>query len=111
MTRDTIAAGLSILGGLLLWFAAAHYGGRREPWDSELYWTAFYPAAVLLSGIFGLLFPQRPWRWALGVIFSQLVVMAASGSDLGLLPLAAMMLAILSVPAVGAALLGAKLAR
>lgn len=115
ITRDRLAGFLSILTGLLLWFAAAHFGGRREPWDSELYWTLFYPAAVLLSGIFGVLFPDRPWRWALCLIFSQLVVMAASGagpgSNLGLLPLGAVMLAILSVPAIGAALLAAKFSR
>ena len=111
MTRDSLAYTLAILTGLLLWSAASHFGQSREPWDSELYWTLFYPLAVLLSGIFGAAFPQRPWRWALCLIGSQLLVMAASGADLGLLPLGAVMLAILSLPALGAAWLGAKLSR
>ena len=111
MTRDRLATILSILAGLLLWSAAAHVSEKREPWDSELYWTLFYPLAVLLSGIFRAVFAQRPWRWALCVIFAQLAVMAASGSGFGLLPLGAVMLAILSVPAVGAALLAARFFR
>jgi hypothetical protein len=115
MTRDRLAYILSIPAGLLLWSAAAYVSEKREPWDSDLYWTLFYPLAVLLSGIFGAIFGERPWRWALCVIFAQLAVMAASGpgsgSNLGLLPLGAMMLAILSVPAIGLALLAAKLRR
>lgn len=111
MTRDRLAYAFSILAGLLHWSAAAHFGQRREPWDSELYWTLFYPVAVLLCGILGVVFPDRPWRWALCLIFSQLVVMVASGSGFGLLPLGAVMLAILSVPAIGAALLAARFSR
>lgn len=109
MTRDGLAYTLSITTGLLVWVAAAHIGQEREPWDSELYWTLFYPLAVLICGILGAVFPERPWRWAICVIFSQLLVMAGAG--LGLLPLGAVMLAILSVPAAGAAMLAGKLFR
>lgn len=53
MTRDRLAYILSILAGLLPWSAAVYVSEKREPWDSDLYWTLFYPLAVLLSGTSG----------------------------------------------------------
>ncbi len=109
MNRDSFAYVLSILVGLVLWIATAQFVHKREPWDSDLYWTAAYPAAVLLSGLLAFAFPQRSWRWPLCLMFSQLAVMLANGSDLGLLPLGIVVLAILAIPAIGLALLSARL--
>jgi len=111
MTRAALAFMAAAIGGLILWTATAIAGGRAEPWDSEIYWTASYPAALVLSLGLGLAFPDRPWRWALVLIGSQLVVMASSPSDFGLLPLGLIVLAILSVPAAILAGLGAAIRR
>ena len=109
MKHDTPAFALSILTGSLLWIATAQLAHTREPWDSDLYWTAAYPSAVLLSGLLAIAFPQRPWRWALCLMFSQLAVMLATGSGLGLLPMGLVLLAILAIPAIGMALLAGRL--
>ena len=95
--------------GLLFWSMAVVASGRREPWDSEAYWTLYLPLAVFLAFAFGMLFPDRPWRWALAVMLMQLPVMLAGGSGLGLLPLGIMLLLVLSLPAILAAMLGAGL--
>jgi hypothetical protein len=108
--RDTAAAfALSLFAGLLLWSLTAFLSHRREPWDAESYWTIAYPLATLLSAGMAALYPSRPWRWAATIIFSQLAVMLASGSDFSLLPLGLVLLALLSLPAIAAALVAAWL--
>ena len=97
--------------GLALWFATASLGGRTEPWDSGLFWAGSYPLAIVLAGLFGWFFPERPWRWAAILIFSQAPVMFVRGADLGLLPLGLILLGVLSLPAIGLAALGAGLRR
>lgn len=81
--------------------------GRKEPWDWSGYWTVSYPIAIVLSGALGYVFPQRPWRWALVVVFSQMVVMLLGGSGFGLLPLGLVLLGVLSLPAIALAKLAA----
>lgn len=96
------------VGGVALWSATALLGGRAEPWDTGLYWTVSYPLALLAAGFLGYFFPRRPWRWAFLLICSQAVVMIFSGSDFGLLPLGIAMLAILTLPALVLAGIGAR---
>lgn len=102
---------IAIIGGTVLWTLTAALGGRTEPWDTQGYWSFAYPLSIALAALMGYAFPQRPWRWALALTFSQLIVMILGGSGLGLLPLGLILLGILSVPAVVAASLSARFAR
>lgn len=99
----------SFVAGMAFWAAIAVAGGRTEPWDSGLYWAAGYPLALVLAGVLGALFPHRPWRWGLAFTFAQLPVMLVGGSGLGLLPLGLIAMAILAVPPMLTAKLGAWL--
>ena len=96
-------------GGLALWSATALLGGRTEPWDNGSYWTISYPLALIGAAMLGYVFPSRPWRWALVLVYSQVLVMLAAGSGFGLLPLGLVLLAILCLPALALAGLGAHL--
>ena len=109
--NSLLAYALSGLAGLTLWGVTAAMTGRHEPWDTGSYWTVSYPLAVIASGTLGFLFPERPWRWAAVLMLMQLVVMIAMGSDLGLLPLGLILLAVLAAPAALAGVLAAKLRR
>jgi hypothetical protein len=100
---------LSALSGLGLWALTAAATGKHEPWDASSYWIVSYPLAIIGSAILGFFFPQKPWRWAASLMLMQLVVMIATGSDLSLLPLGLVMLAVLSVPPALAGMLAAKL--
>jgi hypothetical protein len=102
---------LSFVLGTALWTATAIAGGRAEPWDSALYWSASYPSALALAAAIGFLFPDRPWRWAVVLVFTQLPVMAVSAPGLGLLPLALVMLGLLSLPAILLAAVAARIRR
>lgn len=102
---------IALFGSLLLWIATAAISGRAEPWDAGFYWILSYPLALVLAGVLGYHHPQRPWRWALVVIYSQMIIMLFSGGSFGLLPLGLIMLGVLSLPAIVAAKLGARWAR
>lgn len=104
MTADKTAYLAALLAGLVLWSLATIAAGGREAWDTGLYWTAAYPAALLICGGLAMLSPIRPWRWPLVVMLAQVPVMLAAGSGLSLLPLGVMLLALLSLPGIAIAL-------
>lgn len=103
-----LAYGIAIVAGTVIWVATSAISGRAEPWDSTIYWTVAYPVAIVLAGLLGYVFPQRPWRWAVVVIFIQAAVMIIAGSGFGLLPLGLILLTVLSLPAVALAWLAAR---
>ena len=94
---------VSAASGLALWGVSALIANETEPWDSPLFWQAFYPLAILMAGVLGFAFPARPWRWAVTFMIMQLPVMLVGGADFGLLPLGLVMLLLLSLPAIGLA--------
>jgi len=79
--------------------------GKREAWDSSIYWTVAYPLSICLAGGLGYWIPEQPWRWGLAVMLAQALVLVTSGSDFGLLPLGLIVFSILALPAVGVAVL------
>jgi hypothetical protein len=93
----------AIAGGAILWIATAVVSGKREAWDSPLYWIAAYPTAIALAGYLGYRVPERPWRWGLAVMLVQAVVLVLSGSGFGLLPLGLIVFSVLALPPMGVA--------
>lgn len=101
----------AIVGGALLWIAAAGISGKTEAWDSSLYWTAAYPLSIGLAGVLGYLAPEKPWRWGLAVMLAQAVVLVFAGSGFGMLPFGLILFSILALPAIGLAYLTARIRR
>jgi hypothetical protein len=98
--------------GAALWLVGAEFTGRREAWDSGLYWTVFYPLAVAACGLLGYLFPERPARSALALFLSQFVVMVLRSGEIGgLAPLGLAMMLVLALPGAAVAKLGAGMKR
>jgi hypothetical protein len=97
--------------GLVLWSATSYISGRAEPWDSSFYWSGSYPLSLLLTGCLGFAFPERTWRWAVAMTFTQLPILLFAGSDFGLLPLGLILLAFLALPAVLTGWIGGRLRR
>jgi hypothetical protein len=94
--------------GAILWLATTAVSGRREAWDSSLYWTVAYPAGVAVAGTLGYLAPDRPWRWALSIMLAQALTLAVAASSFGLLPLGLIVFAVLALPLMGVAALAAR---
>ena len=94
----------AVIGGAVLWLATSIVSGRREAWDSPWYFTLAYPAAMVLAGVLAYRHPDRPWRFALAMMWIQPVVMVfTSGSDLSLLPLGLVMFGLLALPPIAVA--------
>jgi hypothetical protein len=93
--------------GAAIWVAITLATGKREAWDSELYFTVGLPLTYAVSFLLGIV-ARRQWAWA-GVApfsgqFLALLGMAGVGN---LLPLGLFLFAILSLPGVLAAWIGA----
>lgn len=108
-------ASLVTLGvGAVTWIVVAMAGGRREAWDSELYFTAL-PVIGLTTGVVSYLAPARFWRWAFFPFLAQALVMfaqsASGGAGASLLPLGLIVFAILGAFCVIPAAIGAVAGR
>ena len=100
---------VALASGALLWLGTAAVSGRREAWDSPLYWTAAYPLCIALAALFAYLAPERPARWAFSIMLVQpLAMVLASNGDFGLLPLGLILFAILALPPFAAAKVAAS---
>ena len=109
-SNDTQPYVIAIIGGISLWLLTSLISGRAEAWDAPMYWTVTYPLAILLAGMLGYRVPRRAWRWGLAVMLVQApVLVLTSGGSMNLLPLGLALFAILALPAMAAAMFGAKM--
>ncbi len=101
---------VAAVAGMALWIGASALSGRREAWDAPIYWSAAYPAALVLCALLGWLWPRKPWRWALALFLFQFVGMAIRNGELGgLWPLGLILFAVLSLPGMLVAHVAARL--
>lgn len=109
---STLPYALAVIAGSALWVFGSVVSDRREAWDSASYWTIFYPAAIISCGLLGYLFPDRPWRWCIALFTAQFATMAVLAGDIGnLAPLGLILFGVLSLPAIGAAILASRIKR
>jgi len=111
-------ATLTTIGvGAATWIVVAMFGGRREAWDSELFFAAL-PLIGLVAGVVSYFVPARFWRWAFFPFLGQFLVMfvqgVAAGASVALMPFGLIVFAIFgafcTVPAVIGATAGRKAA-
>ena len=107
-------ASLVTLGvGAVTWIAAAVAGGRREAWDSELYFIFVLPVIALTAGLVSYRVPNRTWRWAMFPFAAQAIVMFVQEPMGNLLPIGLIMFlifgAVCLIPARIGAFAGRKL--
>jgi hypothetical protein len=106
-----VLAVLAVVAGAAIWTLVARAGGRREAWDSELYFSAGIPALCLVAALCAFLEPARPWRWGVLPLAGQCAWMFLSQGLGNLWPLGIVASAFLSIPPVLAAVLAAAAAR
>jgi peptidoglycan/LPS O-acetylase OafA/YrhL len=108
----TVPLTIAVVFGAALWFIASALVGKREAWDASAYWALAYPAAILVSGLLGYLYPERPWRWAIALFEAQALAMGIRNGELGnLFPLGMVLFAAIAVPGVVAATLASRRSR
>ena len=96
--------------GAAVWILIALVSGRREAWDSGLYFAVGMPAVCLMAMAFAYREPRRPWRWGVLPLAGQLAWMVVSQGVGNMLPLGVIVFGILSIPSIVAAWIGAFLA-
>jgi hypothetical protein len=63
MKRDFWYHLAAVAGGAAVWILVSLATGRREAWDSGLYYAAGMSAICVLSLVLGYFTPDRSWRW------------------------------------------------
>jgi hypothetical protein len=105
-------ASLVTLGvGAATWIVIAKAGGRREAWDSELYFVAALPIIALTAAIVSYKAPARTWRWAMFPFAAQALVMLLQNPMGNMLPLGLIMFFIFGALCLIPARIGAFAAR
>ena len=106
-TRATIV--VAVLTGAVLEVGVHAVTGRREAWDTGLYWSVGLPLACLMSFGIGLLSLDSDWLWTAVIVPSQVAIMMIRNSAGGnLWPLTLAFSALLSAPFVLAAFVGSR---
>ncbi len=85
-------------GGALIWVLISTASGKREAWDSGLYFAVGMPAVCLLAGALGFLEPKRTWRWGLAPLAGQFFAMLLMVGPGSLLPLGIIVFGVLAIP-------------
>jgi hypothetical protein len=102
----------SIATGAALELVVGALGGRREAWDSGLYWSAGLPAALVAAAAIGYFAGRREWYWTGLIVPSQVtVMMLRSGEIGGLWPLMVVLASVLGAPFLLAAFIASRLGR
>lgn len=108
--HDAIPFAASISGGFLVCLVVSMVTGRKEAWDSPVYFSVGIPVMCVLMFAIGYGFPGRAWRWTLSMAVGQTVAMLSAGNSLSLWPLSLVAMTVLSVPQLVAGSIASKLA-
>lgn len=98
---------VSAVAGAVAWLAISATSGRREAWDSELYFGLFLPGIAILVAWLGFLSPRGAWRWAFVPFVAQALVALVQNPGGGLLPLGLIVFAVLGAVCLVPAVVGA----
>lgn len=98
---------VAAVSGILVWGLVSLGTGRREAWDSEVYFQIGLPALCIVSAVLGYLEPDRPWRWGAVPLAAQAGWMFATQGIGNLWPLGLIVSGLFAVPPMLTARLGA----
>lgn len=101
---------IALVAGLGICLTVAVVSGRREPWDSALYFTVGIPLMCLVIARLAYRHPIRAWRWTLSMAVGQSLALAMGGGSLTLWPLALVAMVVVSIPQFVTGLIASRLA-
>lgn len=111
MKRDHWFYGIALLSGIAVWAVVTVLSGRREAWDSGLYFTFGIPSLCLVAGLLGYRAPHNPWRWGVMPLVGQALWLFGTQGLGNLWLLGLVMFGIYAVPSIVTARLGAVVAK
>jgi uncharacterized membrane protein YuzA (DUF378 family) len=95
--------------GFALWALIPILTGRREAWDSSIYFTVGIPTIAAVSGLLGYLLPNHWWHFGLAAFLSQAIYIIVKEPTANMLPPGLVVLAVFCLPSFATACLGARL--
>lgn len=101
---------VSFFAGAAVCLLVSAISGRKEAWDSPMYFTAGIPAMCIVVFAISYRFPQRAWRWAASMAVGQSVALVLAGGSASLWPLAIIAMTMVSIPQFITALVAARIA-
>lgn len=107
MKKDSWLYLVAIVCGVLVWALVSAVSGKREAWDSGLYFSVGMPIVCVVSAALGFFEPSRSWRWGVTPLAGQFLWMLLTQGVGNLLPLG-VVVGILSVPSIITARIGAS---
>lgn len=107
MKKDYWLYAVAVVAGVLVWVAVTAVSGRREAWDAPSYFLIGIPIICAVSAALGFVEPYKPWRWGLVPLMAQAVWMIVVQGAGNLLPLGLIVFAVLAIPSMMTAWLGA----
>jgi hypothetical protein len=102
---------IAALLGAAGWIVITRITGKREAWDSELYFSWFLPSMALVIALLAYWVPDRAWRWAFVPFGAQAVVAVAQNPSGSLLPLGLMVFAVYGALCLVAVVIGKAVRR
>jgi hypothetical protein len=106
--RTAVLLCLAVGVGLEVWISMA--SGRREAWDSTLYWTVGLPMAAIVAAGVGALTRGTAWTAALFIVPGQMLAMVyRNGPSGSLWPLTIVLSFLLGLPFALVAFLAGKM--
>ena len=106
MTQDKTKTGLARPYGIaaatsiVLWWLIVLFDGVPDAWDADVYFPYVYLLQIVICITLGWIFHHHAWSYGIILCYAQLVPMLIPPDDLDLLPLAVILLTLLSIPMV-----------
>src|ERR1043165_2053189 len=91
------AYAVNFIAGFAVCFAVSIISGRKEAWDSPLYFSVGIPLMMAVSFYISSVHSQKVWRWAIAMAFGQSIAMCLSGHSLSLWPLSMIAMTVCSI--------------
>ena len=107
MNKDSWLYLAAIICGVSVWIFVSAVSGKKEAWDSGLYFSVGMSVVCVMSAVLGFSEPSRSWRWGVTPLVGQFFWMLLTQGPGNLLPLGVVAFAILSVPSIITAQIGA----
>lgn len=103
--------GTAVTIGIVIWIGISMISGRREAFDSVLYYQIGIPVICFASALLGFVEPHQSWRWGALPFCGQFFWLLLTQGPGNLLPLGVIAFSILSVPSIISARIGAFVGR
>ena len=112
LRKDLVPILAAISTGIVVNLYITNLTGRKESWDSALYFSIGIPIMCGVIAVLSFFFPERNWRWTAAMTVGQVIAMAAnSDGSWSLWPLGLIAFTIVSLPQFLVGIVVGKLSR